>query len=71
MWLQWCIETCCRTYNNTGTAVAPHNRNKKVIFENFAPFTNCLSKIHNTQVDDAQNIDVTMLLYNLIEYGNI
>ena len=32
--------------------------NKKVIFKNCAPFTKCISKRKNTQVDDAQEIDV-------------
>ena len=33
----------------------------KVIFKNCAPFTNCLTKINNTQVDDAQDIDIAIL----------
>ena len=39
--------------NNTGTAEAPTNRDKKVIFKNCAPLTNCISKINNTQIDNA------------------
>ena len=27
-------------------------RNKEIIFKNYAPFTNCISKINNTQVDN-------------------
>ena len=34
-----------KTVNNTGTAAAPNNRNKKVIFKNFLPFTNWIIKI--------------------------
>ena len=30
------------TVDNTGTAAAPNNRNKKVIFKNCAPSTNCI-----------------------------
>ena len=33
----------------------------KVIFKNCAPFTNSLTKINNTQVDDAQDIDIAIL----------
>ena len=51
----------------TGTAAAPNNRNKKVIFKNFAPFTDCITEINNTQVDNAKDIDVIMRIYNLIE----
>ena len=36
------------------TAAAPNNDNKKVIFENHVPYTGCISRINNTQVDDAQ-----------------
>ena len=56
---------------NTGAAAAPNNRNKKVIFKNCAPFTNCIIKINNTQVDDAHDIDVVMPMNNLIEYSDI
>ena len=39
----------------------PNNvANKKVIFKNCAPFANCISRINNTQVDDAHNIDVNV-----------
>ena len=45
------------------------NTNKKVIFKNFAPFTNCISEVNNTQVDNDKDIDIVMLMYNLIEYS--
>ena len=44
---------------------------KKVIFKNYAPFPNCISKINNTQVDDGQYIDVVMPMYNLTEYSEV
>ena len=48
--------------NNTAAAAAdPNNRNKKVIFKNCAPFTNCISKINNSQIDNAQYIVIVML----------
>ena len=57
--------------NNTAAALAaPNDRNKKVIFKNCAPFTECISKINNTQVDNAQGIDIVIPLYNLIEYND-
>ena len=52
------------------TAAATNNTNKKVIFKNCAPFTNCISKINNTQIDNAEYIDLVMPLYNLIEYSD-
>ena len=44
-----------------------NNRNKKEIFKNCAPFTNCISEINNTQIDNAKDIDIVMPMYNLIE----
>ena len=41
------------------------NTNKKVIFENWAKFTTCVSKIDKTQVDNSKDIDVVMPMYNL------
>ena len=57
--------------NNTAAAfAAANNNNKKVIFKNCAPFTNCINKINNTQVDNAEYIDIVMPMYNLIEYSD-
>ena len=59
------------TVNNTDAANADANStNKKVIFKNCAPFTNCISEINNTQVDNAKGIDIVMPIYNLIEYSD-
>ena len=45
------------TVSNTAAAgAAVNNANKKVIFENSPPFTDCITKINNTQADDAQKI---------------
>ena len=35
-----------------------------------APFTNCISEINNTQIDNAKDIDIVMSMYNLIEYSD-
>ena len=35
----------------------------------FAPFTDCISEINKTQIDNAKYIDVVMPMYNFIEYG--
>ena len=59
------------TVNNTAAADADaNNTNNKVIFKNCAPFTNCISEIINTQVDNAKDIDIVMPMYNLIEYSD-
>ena len=57
------------TVNNTAAAgAAANNTNRKVIFKNCAPFTNCINEINNTQIDNAKDIDIVMPMYNLIEY---
>ena len=57
--------------NNTAAEdAAANNTNKKVIFKNWAPFTNCISEINNMQIDNAKDIDIVMPMYNLIEYSD-
>ena len=59
------------TVNNpAGAGATANNINKKVIFKSCAPFTNCISKINNTQIDNAEYIDIGMPMYNLIEYSD-
>ena len=60
------------TVNNTAAdgAAAANNTNKKVIFKNCAQFTNCINKINNTQIDNAEYIDIAMPMYNIIEYSS-
>ena len=49
------------------TARQADERNKGVIFKNCVPFTKCISIINNTDIDNAQDIDIVMPMYNLIE----
>ena len=57
--------------NNTAAdGAAANNNNKKVIFKNCALFTNCISKIDNTQIDNAEYIDKVMPMYNLLEFSD-
>ena len=57
--------------NNTAAdGAAANNNNKKVIFKNCALFTNCISKIDNTQIDNAEYIDRVMPMYNLLEFSD-
>ena len=57
--------------NNTAAAgAAVNNNDRKVIFKNCSPFTNCISEINNTQIGNANNIDIVMAMYNLIEYSD-
>ena len=45
-------------------------RDKGVIFKNCAPFTKCISRINNTEIDNAKDIDIVMPMCNLIEYSD-
>ena len=42
---------------------------KKLVFKNNAPFINCISKINGVQTDNAEDLDVVMSMYNLLEYS--
>ena len=46
-------------------------RNRSLAFKNNAPFTNCISKIDNVLIDNAEDLDFVMPMYNLIEYSKI
>ena len=45
-------------------------RNKGVTFKNCAPFTTCISRINNTDIDNAHDIDIVMPMYNLFGYSD-
>ena len=42
---------------------------KKLAFKNNAPFTSCILKINNILMDNAEDLDIVMPMYNLIEYS--
>ena len=45
-------------------------QNKGVIFKNCAPLTKCISRTKNADIDNAQDINIVMPMYNLIEDSN-
>ena len=53
------------------TVTNPNNakRNKAVAFKNNAPFINCISKINGVKIGNAEDLDVVMPMYNLLEYS--
>ena len=53
------------------TVGAPNNakRNKVVEFKNNAPFINCISKINGIKIDNVEDLDVVMPVYNFLEYS--
>ena len=54
------------TFPNMAAAAgaAVNNTNNEVIFKNCAPFTDCITEINITQINDVQKIDVVMPIYN-------
>ena len=42
---------------------------KKLAFKNNAPFASSISKINNTLIDNAEDLDIVMPMYNLMEYS--
>ena len=56
---------------NAANDVANDARNliKCISFENNAPFINCISKINGILIDNAEDLDVAISMYNLLEYS--
>ena len=46
-----------------------NKRSKKLTFKNNASVRSCISKINNTFIDNAGDLDVIMSIYNLLEYS--
>ena len=44
-------------------------RNRKLTFKNNAPFRSCKTKINNTLIDNAEDLDIVMPMYDLLEYS--
>ena len=55
--------------NISAAGVAANNR-KNIATKNWALFTNCISEINNTQIDNAKDMEIVMAMYNLIEYSD-
>ena len=50
--------------------VAPNNAATQVIIRNCPPFEKCRTEINKTFIYEADFINITMLMYNLIEYSD-
>ena len=53
------------------TVTNPNNDayDRKLAFKNNAPFVCCISKINTTLIDNAEDSDAVMAMYNLLEYS--
>ena len=42
---------------------------KRLVFKNNAPFVSCISKLNNTLIDNSEDLDIVMPMYNLLKYS--
>ena len=48
----------------------PRDRqNRPLILKNNAPFLSCITRINNELIEDADDLDIVMPMYNLLEYS--
>ena len=45
-------------------------RNKKLTFKNNAPFRSCISKTNNLFIDNAEDLDIVIPMYTLLEHDD-
>ena len=51
-------------------AVVNGNNNSLVSFKNCSPFTRCVTHVNDEHVETADNVDIIMNFYNLIEHSD-
>ena len=56
--------------DGTITAANNVNNNSRLALKNCAPFTKCNLEINDEHVDTAENLDIVIYMYNLIEYSD-
>ena len=54
----------------TGSITATGNNNTRVAFKDCALFTKCITHIKDEHINSADNLDIVMPMYNLIEYSS-
>ena len=61
------LEQCfyCRDITITG-----RNAATQVAFKNCAPLDKCITRIHGTTIDIAEDLDLVTSMYNLLEYSS-
>ena len=55
---------------NNDVARRLDERNKRVMFKNCVTFSDCISEINNTQIDNVKFTDVVLPMHNLVEYND-
>ena len=57
------------TVTATGVNNNANKRNRPLILKNNAPFVSCITKINGELIEDADDLDIVMPVYNLLEYS--
>ena len=52
-----------------GDIIITEDNGHGVEFKNFAAVTKCLTEIDGTTIDDAEDLDLVMPMYNLLRYS--
>ena len=50
------------------TIILEIKKNRPLAFKNNAPFISCISKINGVLIENAEDLDIVMSMYNLLEY---
>ena len=74
------LKSDLRDYNDAYIAVVKRTLNigvdgnnmsqKRVVFKDNVPFRSCMSKIKNISIGNAEDLDIIMPMYNLLEYND-
>ena len=74
------LKSDLRDYNDAYIAVVKRTLNigvdgnnmsqKRVVFKDNVPFRSCMSKINNILIGNAEDLDIIMPMYNLLEYND-
>ena len=54
---------------NNGANIIRDKRNRPLILKNNAPFVSCITRINGELIEDADDLDIVMSMYNLLEYS--
>ena len=57
------------TVTSQGNVVRDKKKNRPLILKNNAPFVSCITKINNELIEDADDLDIVIPMYNLLEYS--
>ena len=64
-----CTITVTAPGANNGANNIRDERNRSLILKNNAPFVSCITGINGELIEDADDLDIVMSMYNLLEYS--